>query len=353
VLDFTSALFLDWRHAARDLPSWSALTTGRPAALEEPPGATALAARVALRTGAQDAVLHRSALHALWDVVAVAAPPGTLVLVDGGAYAVTQVAAAGALSRGRRVAVFRHHEPEDAARLARRACGPTLVLTDGWCSSCSRPAPLAALSEAVRAVGRALVVVDDTLALGVLGSGPTRDRRFGHGGAGTAAWLGLPPPDVQVASLAKAYGAPVAVTAGPRRLIAPLRQHGTRWHSSPSTAADLAAATIATADDVGNDRRRSRLEHLVARLRAGLRRLGCGVVGLPFPLVSATAPGRSSVSDLLAGLARADVLAVVRRPRCSPGPTLSFCVTSRHTEREIDRALGVLESCLGRRAAVS
>ena len=40
--DFTSALFLDWRHEPGTPAGWSSLTTGRPAALDEPPLAIAV-----------------------------------------------------------------------------------------------------------------------------------------------------------------------------------------------------------------------------------------------------------------------------------------------------------------------
>lgn len=335
--DFTSALFLDWRHPSADLPTWDALTSGRPAALAEAPATAALADRVARRAGAEAGVVHRSALHALWDVVDVAAGPGTTLLLDGGAYPISEIAAAGAVARGRRVEVFRHHDVDDLDRRARQAGGRVVVLTDGWCTGCSRPAPLAAAGS-----GGRLLVVDDSVAAGVLGLEPTAGRPFGSGGSGTPAWLGLSTTGVQVASLAKAYGAPVAVTVGPRWLIGPLRGHGFRWHSSPSSSADLAAAAIATADEAENDRRRRRLEHLVRALRSGLRSLGLPVVGLPFPVVSVALPGLTAAAGVLAALARGGVRALLRQPRCRQHPQITFALTARHAERDVEQALDVL-----------
>ena len=51
MLDFTSALYLGLRHPSASLAPWSALSLGQPAALQEAPAATALAARLARLQG--------------------------------------------------------------------------------------------------------------------------------------------------------------------------------------------------------------------------------------------------------------------------------------------------------------
>jgi 8-amino-7-oxononanoate synthase len=51
VADFTSSLYLGMRHSSADLPTWSALTSGRPAALG-PPAGSAVAAHIAAQAGA-------------------------------------------------------------------------------------------------------------------------------------------------------------------------------------------------------------------------------------------------------------------------------------------------------------
>ncbi|HLZ36598.1 MAG TPA: aminotransferase class I/II-fold pyridoxal phosphate-dependent enzyme [Mycobacteriales bacterium] len=341
MLDFTSALFLGWRHPARG-PDWPTLTTGRPAALDEPPAAPALAARIAARQGAEAGVVHRSALHGLWDAVATAVPSGGLVLVDEASYPLAVAACAAALTRGAQVRPFRHHDVADLVERADGRRGPIVAVTDGWCPGCNRPAPLPDLEAAVRARGGVLLV-DDTQAAGVLGHDPGRGAPFGTDGAGTVRWLGSRPGSaVQVSSLAKGYGAPLAVTTGPAAFVRPLRSRGTRWHASPPTAADLAAASAATADERRNDRLRERLARLVARLRDGLARLGLRAVGWPFPLVSVPVPARTGRA-LLRRLAERDIRILLTVPRCRPSAVaVTWAVTARHRRAEIDRVLDVV-----------
>lgn len=331
MLDLTSSLFLGLHHPAPGGPGtggWTSLTTGRAAALGEPVAATRVAARVAALLGSPAGVVHRSALHALVDVVDVLAP--TTVLVDDAAYPLVRVAAG---SGPGPVHGFRHHDVRDAGRLLAGAGPRPLVVTDGWCAGCNRPAPLAALERVVRAAGGTLVV-DDTQAFGVLGPG----------GSGTWRWSGgRPAAAVQVVSLAKGLGAPLTVTAGPRPVVARLASHGTRWHASPPTAADLRAADRATDPRAvpAVDARRRWLWWLVRRLLAGVRRLGLQVAGLPFPVVHV---GGSHLDPLAAAgaLRRHGVRALVLTPACRPVPTLTLVVTADRTPADLDRVLHVL-----------
>jgi hypothetical protein len=59
------------------------------------------------------------------------------------------------------------------------------------------------------------LVIDDTQALGILGHSPGPHAPYGKGGGGSLQWAGIGGPDVLVvSSLAKGFGAPVAVLAG-------------------------------------------------------------------------------------------------------------------------------------------
>ncbi|MBO3089549.1 aminotransferase class I/II-fold pyridoxal phosphate-dependent enzyme [Cellulomonas dongxiuzhuiae] len=342
MLDLTSSLFLGLHHAAGGPGGWPSLTTGRAAALDEPAAARRVAARVAARLGAPAGVVHRSALHALVDVVDVLAP--SAVLVDVAAYPLVRLAA-GATAPV--VRTFGHHDVDDVARLlagepAGRGTGRgartgrrPVVVTDGWCAACNRPAPLAALERVVRAAGGTLVV-DDTQAFGVLGPG----------GSGTWRWAGgRPVGAVQVVSLAKGLGAPLTVTTGPRDVVARLAVHGTRWHASPPTAADLRAADRATdpASGPALARRRRRLWWLVRALRAGLRRRGLAVVGRPFPVVHVRVPDPAQVARALRGRG---VRALVLAPACLPEPVLTFVVTAEHAPADVEHALAAVRDAV-------
>ena len=69
MLDFASALTLGLGHPATALRSWARLTTGVPAVLAEPPGAAALAQRVAGLTGCEAGVAAPSSLHLYFDLL--------------------------------------------------------------------------------------------------------------------------------------------------------------------------------------------------------------------------------------------------------------------------------------------
>ncbi|UZN03470.1 aminotransferase class I/II-fold pyridoxal phosphate-dependent enzyme [Cellulomonas sp. S1-8] len=326
MLDLTSSLFLGVHHPAGRSGGWSSLTTGRAAALGEPAVARRVAARVAARLGAPAGVVHRSALHALVDVVDVLAP--SAVIVDAGAYPLVRLAAGASAPV---VRTFAHHDVDDLVRALAGAGPRPVVVTDGWCAACNRPAPLTALERVARAAGGTLVV-DDTQAFGVLGPG----------GAGTWRWSGgRPVGAVQVVSLAKGLGAPLAVTAGPRDVVARLAVHGTRWHASPPTAADLRAADDATAPAAQRalEGRRRRLWWLVGALRAGLLRLGLGIVGRPFPVVHARGPDPARAARVLRGRG---VRALVLAPACLPAPVLTFVVTAEHTPADVRRVLAAV-----------
>lgn len=332
--DFTSAHFLGLAPSGTS----AALTSGRPAAVEEPEAGTRLARRLAGGQDAGDGVLARTSLHGLLDVLATR-PPGATILVDEAIYPLGRWAAL-ATAEGADVLTYRHHDPADAARRARRH-GCLVLVTDGLCVSCLRPAPLGALGDVVGRTDGELVV-DDTLAAGVLGCRSARAPHLGTGGGGTAAWLGeAPVAMVTVSSLAKGLSSPVAVVTGSTARVHRLRTDGpTRMHASPPTSADVAALAAALGNP-GLDRLRSRLTTSLLRVRHILERLELSPLGLPFPLV-ATHGGLRDPLELQRALAAAGVRSLATTGRCTGRPTLSVCVRADHTPDDVahlDRAL--------------
>ncbi|MFC0071973.1 hypothetical protein ACFFQW_49985, partial [Umezawaea endophytica] len=188
-------------------------------------------------------LVARSTLHALLEELGGLPERGDVVAVDSACYPVARWASLLSGQRGARVVDYPHHRP-DLVPEPRR--GRLFVVTDGWCPGCRRAAPLARLREVARAHGGSLVV-DDSLACGVLGA-----RRPGEAfgdGSGTPRWSGIDHRDVLwVASLAKAYGAPLAVLTGDADALSRLAVRGpTRVHCGPPSAADPAAADRALA----------------------------------------------------------------------------------------------------------
>ncbi|MDP9388697.1 MAG: aminotransferase class I/II-fold pyridoxal phosphate-dependent enzyme, partial [Actinomycetota bacterium] len=228
MFDFTSAHHLGWEHPSASLPSWPALTTGRPAALDEGTGAD-IERSLADLTGMERGIVSRSTLHAGWDVGTVLGGRDTVFLVDGGSYPTSSVAVSTAASRGSAIVPFRHHDAMALERAMRRMARPRcVVLTDGWCPGCGNAAPLADYHRAASRE-RGILLVDDTQAVGVLGPrGGGTVRRAGLCGCHAVA----------MSSLAKAFAAPLAVTTGPRAIIDRVRAGGpSRLSASPPTRA--------------------------------------------------------------------------------------------------------------------
>lgn len=326
--DFTSAHFLGLRPSGTS----AALTTGRPAAVEEREAGRPLARTMAQRIGVEEGVLARTSLHALVDALATRAP-GATILLDEAIYPISQwaVGAVGAARPGTAPLTYRHHDAHDAARKAARHRNVVLV-TDGLCGSCLKPAPLRDLADVARRNDGELVV-DDTLAAGVLGVRGVSSHTFGTGGGGTAAWLGVA-PGLTVGSLAKGLSAPLAVIAGSAARIERIRRDGpARIHAGPPTAADVAALRSALTDD-SLDERRVRLARMVARVRRVLDELDLHPLGVPFPVV-ATEGRRSDPLEIHRALAASGIRSLATTGRCTGRPTLTLCVRADQGDGEL------------------
>lgn len=284
MIDFSSALYLGMKHPAATLGDWTALTTGKPAALQEAPAARALASQLALLQGLPAATLLPSTLHLFLDLFAMLAGEPLVVLVDDGAY---PVARRGAAASGLPLRVFRRGDVDGAARLARTwhlAGRRPLILADGVCPGVPGLPPLAEYAALARG-GGGYLLLDDTQALGLLGPG----------GAGSVALHGLGGDGLLVgASLAKAFGAPLAVLGGGAAMIARFERHSqTRLHGGAPSCVALAAGLRAMAlNQRHGDVLRARLLARVRQLRGALASAGIACRGGLFPVQSVPlAPG--------------------------------------------------------------
>lgn len=350
--DFTDARYLGLRHASWELPGWPALTLGRPAVLVDPPGALGTAAALAQLTGSAAATLLPSTLHLFWDLLRqLARRARSVLLLDAGSYPILHWAADGAAAVGARVQRFAHHDAATLAPLATRVARAGLrpvIVCDGFCTGCNRAAPLADYARIAAASGGVLVL-DDTQALGVLGRAPSASCPYGHGGGGSLRWHGLAGDHIVVgASLAKGFGAPLAVLAGSGERVARFVQGSTtRMHCSPPSVASVQAARAALA---GNARLgshwRARLLRLVLRLRTAVARAGFDAVGtLPFPVqsfIARTATTPAALRRLAQRLRDCGVQALLTCGCQGPTPRLSFLVTARHRAADIDHVAALL-----------
>jgi 8-amino-7-oxononanoate synthase len=328
VTDFTSALYLGFEHSSRSLPAWPRLTTGRPAALVEPESAEEVQTALAALTGCERAQLVPSTLHAFFDVLPALAKTGAAFLLDEDAYPIAE-----RVLRCVAGTVFgtRCGNPLEAA-LQRCGGRKPVIVTDGFFPLQGRAAPLRRFAELAGDRG-GMLVVDDTQALGVLGSSPSGVAPYGSGGGGSLRFCGIERRNViLVASLAKAFGAPVAMIAGSEGAMEYLERGSfTRVHCSPVSAAAVAASKRALAINCSRagDALRMRLARLVARFGGG------GV----FPVQRVACPkGIDAVAMEQALLARGIRGVVARAPHMREAQ-LCLLVTARHTERDIDHAL--------------
>lgn len=344
MLDFTSALYLGMRHPSEALEPWEQFTTGVPAALATPTRARTLAAALADLQGCEQATLGTSTLHLFWDVFGMLAGEGMAIYMDDGIYPIARWGIERAAAQGVRVRSFPHHDGKTLRRLLERDISSHLrpvVVVDGYCPGCARPAPLVDYWKSAREFGGYLIM-DDTQAFGVFGRGPGNGLPYGSGGGGMLRWHKLEDRHVLViSSLAKGFGVPVAVLAGSRWAIECFeRQSETSTHCSPPSNAVLNALANALALNRGcGDAVRRRLSSLVGHFRRRLRAVGLTATGGLFPVQTIDALPTGQTAEIHESLAGMGVKAILRRDRCRPGVLLSFILNARHTPAMIDLAV--------------
>jgi 8-amino-7-oxononanoate synthase len=245
------------------------------------PDHEALERELARFLGCEAALLFSTGYMANLGVLTALAGPGDLIASDALNHA--SVIDACRLS-GAAVEVFAHGDP-DALRsaLGRRSARRRIVALDGVYSMDGDVAPLAELVPVARAHG-ALVVLDDTHGIGVLGAQ----------GRGAAELTGVE-VDAWVGNLGKAFGSFGGFVAGSARLREWLVNRARSFIFTcglppACSAAARAALRIAQAEP---ERRKNLLER-ADQLRAGLRALGF-----------ATGPGATHIVPVLVGDERA------------------------------------------------
>lgn len=337
--DFCSALYLGLRHPSAALGGWQALTLGRPAALEEAPGAREVAADLARLQGSETALLLPSTLHLFWDLFGMLADQPLSLLVDGGAYPIARWGAQRAVMRGAPLQVFPHGAASVAGRLARRAARAgrrPLILADGYCPGAAAAPPLAAYAR-IAARWDGYLVLDDTQVLGVKGSQ----------GGGSLRLAGVAGPRVLVgASLAKGFGAPLAVLAGSAALVDwfASRSEVRRHCSPPSEAVIVAAARALAINRTCGDALRARLWRNVAVFKAGAAQRGLCCRGGLFPVQTVLLPERVAPVQTQAALAGQGVQAVAQWT--GRRGALSFLLRADHRPAQIRQALDALANLL-------
>lgn len=353
MLDFTSSLYLGLRHPSHSLGPWQNLTAGAPVALSEPAGNRLAAHLLAELQGCERGLLAPSTLHLFWDLFGILGNEPTAIYLDSGAYPIARWGVERAAGKGIRVREFPHHSPETLRRLLQRHKGRNarpLIVTDGFCPACGRPAPVAEYLACARIHG-GLLIIDDTQSLGILGRSPGLAAPYGRGGGGVLRRTGVSGPEIIMASsLAKGFGVPMAALGGSRDIIRLFEEKSeTRVHcSQPSAAVIQAALHALRVNSLSGDALRLRLARLVARFRGRLADACLSTTGGIFPFQTLVpVPGIDSAS-IHENLVRRGVKAVLHKGGRGRAPLISFIVTARHTPFEIDHAAGIIDEVVKR-----
>jgi 8-amino-7-oxononanoate synthase len=223
-----------------------------------------------------------------------------------------------------------------------------VIVTGGLCPARGRPAPIGAYAQ-LAAEHRGWLVVDDTQALGILGT-PDGRVPYGRGGGGSLRRAALRSKEtVVVNSLAKAFGVPVAMLGGNAAFMANFRRRSlTRMHCSPPSAAVISAAGRAVEINRRlGDRLRWSLAMAVCRLRRGLDRLGVLANRSLFPVQPLRLFDGIEAAALHAALIERGVRTVLQRSPTARAARLSFILTARHGP-EIDQAVESVADALRR-----
>jgi 8-amino-7-oxononanoate synthase len=178
------------------------------------------------------------------------------------------------------------------------------------------------------------LVLDDTQVLGL----------FGPGGGGSKPWHGLAGEHIIVgASLAKAFGAPLAVLAGSGALLRRFDACSlTRRHASaPSVAAIRAACHALRVNRDCGDVLRQRLWQRVAQWQRGIDSIGMRRSGGRFPVQTLHLDAGVDAIALHAALVRDGIATVLQM--AGNNAAISFLLRADHGVGDIERAVAALE----------
>jgi 8-amino-7-oxononanoate synthase len=349
MLDFTSSLYLGLRHSSKSLRPWQQLTLGVPAALRTPLGTRSLESELARLQGCERVTLGTSTLHLFWDLFGMLSGRGQAIYFDQRIYPVARWGAERAVARGTPSVPFRHLDCQSLREQIARNRGSgrrPLILTDGFCTACGKIAPLADYLEVAQAAD-GLLIVDDTQAFGILGCSPDTASPYGKGGGGSLQWTAVGGSRIIVInSLAKGFGVPIAMLAGPSALVEWFETRSeTRVHSSPPSVAALRAAERALRiNRTCGDVLRRRVASLVNYFRTRLAQIGWPLAGGVFPAQSLLLKSVHVATSLFEHLLKHGIrTAPVKSEDARLPGRISIILTARHQRSEIDRLVEVLD----------
>ncbi|MBN8717098.1 MAG: 8-amino-7-oxononanoate synthase [Stenotrophomonas sp.] len=232
---------------------------------------------------------------------------------------------------------YPHADPEGALRQLRAAPeGAALLASDGVFSMDGDIAPLRALALIARAQ-RATLYIDEAHAIGVLG----------EEGRGSVAAAGLDHGAVplRLVTLGKALGGYGALVVGEADLVRHLAETARPYIYTTALPPALAAASLAAVQRARRDGwRRARLAELVARFRAGARRLGLPLLDSDTPIQPLHCGDDARALALAQALeAQGLWVGAIRPPTVPEGRArLRITLSAAHTEAQLRTLLDAL-----------
>jgi 8-amino-7-oxononanoate synthase len=227
-----------------------------------------------------------------------------------------------------------------------------LILSDGFCPACGKPAPVSDYLSIAEICGGHLLL-DDTQSLGIFGHSPNKANPYGLNGGGILQWSRNTnkPNVIVVSSMAKAFGVPVAVLSGSDKVIRRYKEKSkVRVHCSPPSNAVIHAARHALALNrrVG-DRLRKHLSRLVCHLRKLMATAGFLMKGGICPVQTFPAQSTYDAVRLYEQLLRQGVKAVLHRGTTRKRALISFLINAVHNLGDIDYLVNALIALTKRR----
>jgi 8-amino-7-oxononanoate synthase len=293
--------------------------TGRPRALLFSTGYMANLAAVTALVGRGDTVLEDRVNHAS--------------LLDAG------------LLSGARFARYLHNDAASLASRLGKACGNTLVVTDGVFSMDGDLADLPALCAAAKARD-AWLLVDDAHGFGPLGAN----------GGGIVEHFGLGLDDVQVlvGTLGKGFGTAGAFVAGSEELIETLIQFARPYIYTTSQPPAVACATLKSLELLRSEGwRREHLNKLITRFRQGAAEIGLSLMDSLTPIQPILIGDSARALQLSSLLRERGLLVTAIRPPTVPvgSARLRVTLSAAHSEAQLEQLLTALADCWPRLAA--
>lgn len=337
---FTSSLYLGMKHSSSDLKGWEQLTTGAPAILNEPATAKRVAAALARMQGNEAGIAAPSTLHLYTDLYELLAQKNTVLFIDEKIYPVSAYGIEKVLLRGIRVIKFRHQDAVQLSTLLKAYTGSAVmpvIITDGWCPVCGKPAPVHAYAAMAKRYN-GWVVIDDTQSFGILGERNDSSTPYGKGGGGLLRWLQVKETNIiTIVSLAKGFGAPLAVMSGPESLLREVKDKSkTRVHSSPVSIAHLqAAANALHINRQQGDQLRRKLWTMVSLFKNAMKTKGMVTTGGIFPVQHVQCREAAQTIRLWERLRQKGIDTVLLTLHGERRPAVTFILRSDHTAEEI------------------